>query len=48
MSNKLLILLADCLQRYAKIDYICTVITCSWSIWILTGETGRYKRSEDL
>jgi hypothetical protein len=48
MRNKLIILLADCLQRYDKIHDICTVITCSWSISILTGKTRRYKRSEDL
>jgi hypothetical protein len=47
MRNKLIISLADCLQRYDKIHYICTVITCSWSISILTGKTRRYKRSED-
>jgi hypothetical protein len=36
-----------CLQRYDKIHYICTVITFSWSISILTWKTRRYKRSED-
>jgi hypothetical protein len=36
-----------CLQRYDKIHYICTVITFSWSISILTGKTRRYKRRED-
>jgi hypothetical protein len=48
MRNKLIILLADCLQRYDhKIHYICIVIPLRWSISILTRKTRRDKRRED-